>query len=197
MSRQLTSEAITQDYESLRIAALLLALMLQPSGQDAATALMDRLAGRWTMMGTLGGKQTTHDADARWVLNREYIEFHEVSRDRRADGTPAYEAILYFGWRAKTDEFMCLFLDNTVGGGLSPEGIARGKRSGSAISVVFACRSGECPPGLSEHESLHTTFDYQRTTDTWRLTIDDVAGGKTTVRRHDAHTEQTIAGNSR
>ena len=32
----------------------------------------------------------------------------------------------------------------------------------------------------SEHESLHTTFDYQRPTDTWRLTIDDVAGGKTT-----------------
>src|SRR5678816_3686677 len=37
----------------------------------------------------------------------------------------------------------------------------------------------QCPPGLSEHESLHTTFDYQPRSDTWRLTIDDVKDGKT------------------
>jgi hypothetical protein len=162
---------------------LLLSLLpvaaVQQSAADVANALMDHLAGRWTMNGTLGGKQTTHDADARWVLNREYVEFHEVSRERRADGTPSYEAILFLGWHPTTSEFMCLFLDNTIGGGLSPEGIARGKRSGNAISVAFACRSGECPPGLSEHESLHTTFDYQPSTDTWRLTIDDVKDGKT------------------
>lgn len=167
----------------MRLAALLLSLLhvavFQQSDTDGANALLDHLAGRWTMTGTLGGKQTTHDADARWVLNREYIEFHEVSRERRADGTPSYEAVVFFGWHPKTSEFMCLFLDNTIGGGLSPEGIARGKRSGNAISVVFACRSGECPPGLSEQESLHTTFDYQPSTDTWRLTIDDVKDGKT------------------
>lgn len=167
----------------MKIIALWLSLSsiasIQQSDADAATALMNHLVGRWTMTGTLGGKQTAHDADARWVLNREYVEFHEVSPERRADGTPAYEAILFLGWHAKTNEFMCLFLDNTMGGGLSPEGIARGKRSGNAIPVVFACRSGECPPGLSEHESLHTTFDYQPSTDTWRLTIDDVNGGNT------------------
>lgn len=167
----------------MKTAVLVLSLFqvaaLQQSDGDVATALMDHLVGRWTMTGTLGGKRTTHDADARWVLNREYVEFHEVSREHRADGTPAYEAILILGWHAKTSEFMCLFLDNTVGGGLSPEGIARGKRSGNAISVVFACRSGECPPGLSEHESLHTTFDYQLSNDTWRLTIDDIKDGKT------------------
>ncbi len=159
--------------------SLLLAAPVQRSDADAAAALLDHLVGHWTMKGTLGGKQTIHDADAQWVLNREYVEFHEVSRDRRQNGSPAYEAILFLGWHAKTDEFMCLFLDNTIGGGLSPEGIAHGKRSDHAISVVFACRSGECPPGLSEHESLHTTFDYDGSGDTWRLTIDDVKDGKT------------------
>lgn len=167
----------------MKIAAFLLSLFhvasMQLSDTDAAAALMNHLVGRWTMVGTLGGKQTTHDADARWVLNREYVEFHEVSRDRRPDGSPAYEAILFFAWHAKTNEFMCLFLDNTIGGGLSPEGIAHGKRSGNAIPVVFACRAGVCPPGLAEHESLHTTFDYQPSSDTWRLTIDDVNDGKT------------------
>ena len=165
----------------MKIAALVLSLLSVMPVQIAdldAPALLGRLVGSWTMTGVLGGKQTTHDIEARWVLNKEYVEVHEVSRERRSDGTPEYEAMLILAWRAKTSEFMCLFLDNTVGG-LSPEGIARGKRSGNSIPVVFACRSGECPPGLSEHESLQTTFDYDRSTDTWRLTIDDVAVGKT------------------
>jgi hypothetical protein len=131
------------------------------------------------MTGMLGGREVTHDIDARWILNREYVEFHERSRERRPDGTPAYEATLLFAWYAKTSEFMCLFLDNTVGGGLSPEGLARGKRSGNSIPVVFACRFGECPPGVSRDESLHLTFDYDRSTDQWRMTIDDVTDDKT------------------
>jgi hypothetical protein len=167
----------------MTIAILVLSLLgvapVQTADIDPA-ALLDHLVGTWTMTGTLGGRQATHDIEAHWILNKEYVELHEVSRDRRPDGAPAYEAMLTFAWAAKTNEFMCLFLDNTAGGGLSPEGIGRGKRSGNAIPVVFACRDGECPPGLSEHESIHTTFDYDRSTDTWRLTIDDVADGKTT-----------------
>ena len=166
----------------MNIAAFFLALAfllpLQPSEADTATALLNHLVGAWTMTGRLGGKQTTHDVDARWVLNREYVEFHEVSRDRRPDGGPVYEAIVFLAWSAKTREFMCMFLDNTIGGGLSPEGIARGQRSGNSIPVVFACNADGCPPGLSEKESLHTTFDYDSSNDTWRLTIDDVTDGK-------------------
>ena len=157
----------------MKFAALLLSLFnlasVQQSDADAATALMDHLVGRWTMTGTLGGKRTTHDADVRWVLNREYVQFHETSRERGPDGGPKFEAIVFLAWHTKTSEFMCMFLDNTVGGGLSPEGIARGKRSGTAIPVIFT---------LSDHESLHTTFTYDPQADTWRLTIDDVTDGK-------------------
>ena len=141
----------------------------QQSDADAAAALLDHLAGRWTMSGTLGGKQTIHDVEATWVLKREYLQFHEVSRQRDAEGGPAYEAIVFLSWYAKTNEFMCLWLDNTAGGGLSPQGIARGKRSGTAIPLVFT---------LSARESLHTTFTYDTAADTWRLTIDDVTDGK-------------------
>jgi len=140
-----------------------------PSDADAAAALMNHLVGRWTMAGTLGGKQAVHDVEASWVLKREYVQFHEVSRDRGADGGPAYEAIVLLSWHVKTSEFMCLWLDNTAGGGLSPEGIARGRRSGDAIPVVFT---------ISKRELLRTTFAYDRRADTWRLTIDDVTDGK-------------------
>src|SRR6185437_10219937 len=127
----------------------------------SAAALMNRLVGRWTMTGRLGGKRTIHDVAASWVLKREYVRFHEVSRERGADGGPAYEAIVLLSWHAKTSEFMCLWLDNTAGGGLSPQGIARGHQSGDTIPLVFT---------LSQRESLHTTFAYDRSADTWRLT---------------------------
>ncbi|HUN95099.1 MAG TPA: hypothetical protein VMU69_02535, partial [Bradyrhizobium sp.] len=60
-------------------------------------------------------------------------------------------------------------LDNTAGGGLSPQGIARGRQSGDAIPLVFT---------VSQRESLHTTFAYNRSAGTWRLTIDDIIDGK-------------------
>jgi hypothetical protein len=157
----------------MKIAALALFLLtagaIQQCHADAASALMNHLVGRWTMSGTLGGKQSIHDVDANWVLKREYVQFHETSRKRAADGAPAYEAIVLLSWHVKTREFMCLWLDNTAGGGLSPEGIARGPQAGDTIPLVFT---------LSKHESLHTTFAYNQSADTWRLTIDDVTDGK-------------------
>jgi hypothetical protein len=157
----------------MKMAVLVLSLLtvgaVQQSDADVAAALMNHLVGRWTMTGTLGGKQTIHDVEASWVLKREYVQFHEVSRERGADGEPAYEAIVLLSWHVKTSEFMCLWLDNTAGGGLSPQGIARGPQSGDAIPLVFT---------ISQRESLHTTFAYNRSADTWRLTIDDLTDRK-------------------
>ncbi|HXR98337.1 MAG TPA: hypothetical protein VN709_10900 [Terriglobales bacterium] len=159
------------------LAALALAqtppLQVRASATDAnanaAATLMNHLAGHWTMSGTLGGKKTIHDVVATWVLKHEYLQIHEVSRERGADGGPAYEANITLSWHASSGEFMCLWLDNTAGGGLSPDGIARGRLSGASIPLVFT---------LSPHESLHTTFAYTASTDSWRLTIDDVTGNK-------------------
>ena len=76
----------------------------QTSTDTAPIALLDHLAGHWVMTGTLGGKRITHDVDATWVLKREYLQFHEVSRDKDASGVPAYEAIVLLGWDAKANE---------------------------------------------------------------------------------------------
>jgi hypothetical protein len=160
---------------SMKIAARLLSLLimaaLPQAHADATTAmaLMNHLVGAWTMTGKLGGAQAIHDVEARWVLKREYLQFHEVSRARGPDGGPAYEAIVILSWYPGTSEYMCLWLDNTAGGGLSPQGVARGRQSKAAIPLVFT---------LSRHESLHTTFAYNESTDTWRLTIDDVTDAK-------------------
>ncbi len=157
----------------LRTAAPALLFALSSPAQnglpDAPTQLLDNLAGRWVMSGTLGGKRTTHDVEAGWVLKREYIRFHEVSREKDASGGPAYEAIVLLSWDAKKDGYSCLWMDNTAGGALASEGIAHGKPAAGAIPLVFT---------IAGKESLHTTFRYDARADSWQLTIDDVTSGK-------------------
>jgi hypothetical protein len=131
------------------------------------TQLLDRLAGDWLLKGVLGGKETKHEVEAAWVLNREYLRLHEVSREKKANGDPAYEAIVFISWDAKAQEYRCLWLDNTEGGGLSVP-TARAKREEHAIPFVFVFSGAE----------LHTTFTYDKTSDTWNWTIDDVKDGK-------------------
>jgi hypothetical protein len=152
-------------------AALVFVLMTGGPAQPApepATALLDRLAGHWMLNGRLGRKQVTHDIDAEWVLKREYLRLHEVSRETNADGTPLYEAIIYFMWDPKAREYDCLWLDNTEGGGLAAP-IAKGKKEGDSISLMF----GAAP------DAIHTVFGYDAHTDSWQLTIDNISGDKT------------------
>src|SRR5256886_10013766 len=39
-----------------------------------------------------------------WILGREYVQMHEVSRERAANGTPAYEAVVLFGRDPRSGE---------------------------------------------------------------------------------------------
>jgi hypothetical protein len=135
-----------------------------------AEALLDRLVGKWVLSGTMDGKETTHDIDVEWILNREYVRLHELSRDRKADGKPAYEAIVLIGWNQRSRDFSCLWLDSTVGGGLSANTIiGHAKPSGDTIPFVFKFAGGN---------NFHTTFIYAATTGTWQLMMDDEEGGK-------------------
>jgi hypothetical protein len=132
--------------------------------------LLDHLSGDWVLKGTIGGKDTTHDIQASWVLNREYLRLHEVSREKNAGGAPAYEAIVFIGWDGKAHQYTCLWLDSTSGDGLSAQTIARATPSGNAIPFIFT---------ISPTDSLHTTFSYDSRADTWQWLIDEEKDGKT------------------
>ena len=130
--------------------------------------LLDHLAGKWTLNGRLGTKQTVHDVEADWVLNKGYLRLHEISRERDQSGKPAYEAIVFLAWEPKSRQYSCLWLDSTAPGGLSNP-MAHGVQSGSSIPLIWV---------FSPSHSLHTTFAYDQRSDTWRLTIDDLDQGK-------------------
>jgi hypothetical protein len=139
------------------------------AGSDAPTQLLDHLAGDWTLHGSLGGKTATHDVHGDWILNHEYLRLHEISREKKADGTLAYEAFWFIEWNPKLQQYTCVLLDNTSGGGLSGP-VAHAKREKDAIPFVFQ---------LSASEAIHTTFIYDKASDSWRWTIDDSDHGKT------------------
>ncbi len=140
--------------------------LTQPSG--SSDSLLDHLTGSWILQGTIAGRETKHDIESDWVLRREYVRLHETSREKNAQGQAAYEAIVFIEWNKSTDEYTCLWLDTTSGGGLSAQGIAHGKRDGDGIVFLFKSDDG----------NTHTTFAYSRSTDTWEWRIDNEDRGK-------------------
>jgi hypothetical protein len=140
----------------------------QPTPKDP---LLDRLTGSWILRGTIAGHETTHDIDSEWVLNHEYLRLHETSREKNAQGQPAYEAIVFIEWDESSNQYRCLWLDSTGGGGLSAP-IAQGKRGDDEIAFMFRDKEKD--------SDVHTTFAYSKVTDSWKWLIDNEDGGKLT-----------------
>ena len=80
------------------IGAFLVGLLASPLSAQSRPpdSLLPQLAGRWALRGTIARQQTVHDVTFGWMLNRGYLQMHEVSRQRSATGTPAYEAVVLF-----------------------------------------------------------------------------------------------------
>ena len=131
--------------------------------------LEEQLIGHWVLQGTLGGKETTHDVDAVWVLNREYVQLHELSRAKKPDGTPEYEAIIYIEWQERTHQYSFLWLDSTAGGGISANIIAHASPEGNKIPFVYQVKGDE---------TFHNTFTYDKGADSWEWLLEDHKGDK-------------------
>jgi hypothetical protein len=165
----MTRNWIRKSIPVLCVAACLLAASAQNQSPEPIQ-LLDHLAGNWVLTGTIAGKQTTHDVQAHWLLRREYLEIHEVSRDKDAHGEPAYEAFVLVSWDPKANQYACLWMDSTAGGALTSPVTCRAVPAPDSIPFLFT---------LSPSESLHTTFRYRNATDKWQWTIDDEKDGKT------------------
>jgi len=133
-----------------------------------ADSLFDRLIGHWVLTGTIARQQTTHDVTFAWMLGREYVQMHEVSRERDSAGGPAYEAVVLFGRDARTGEYACLWMDNTGAATFEPEGVGRGSFAGDSVSFLFR---------YSGITSFHTTFVYNAAADSWQWHMDNDSAG--------------------
>jgi len=132
-------------------------------------SLLNRLTGKWILNGTIDGQKTIHDIDVQRVLNGQYIQLKEVSREKDQKGNPLYEAIVYICWEDSKKQYSCLWLDNTSNGGISNGIIGRAKQNGDKIEMIFK---------FSDANQFHTTFLYDRDTDTWQWLMDGKENGK-------------------
>lgn len=131
-------------------------------------SLLNKLTGKWILKGTIDGKETIHDIDAKRVLNGQYIQLKEVSREKDEKGNPLYEAIVYMCWQEAKKEYFCLWLDDTSNEGISNGIVGRAKQNGDKIEMLFKYNSTT---------QFHTTFLYDREADTWQWIMDGEVNG--------------------
>lgn len=149
------------------LATMFAALAVTAQQAPVSSPLLDHLAGRWQMQGTVGKQAVTHDLDAAWVLQHHYLRFHEVSREKNDKGEPQYEATVFIGWNEKTKQYACVWLD--VYGGLTSESIGLVTPKENEMAFVFADEHGEI--------TFTNTFTYDSKTNTWDNRLDNVVKG--------------------
>jgi hypothetical protein len=152
---------------------LVIGLLLASAGglsaqSPSADPFFGRLIGHWVLQGAIAGQPTTHDVVFTWLLGHEYVQMHEVSREKDAKGNPAYEAIVLFGRDSASGEYAALWLDNTGASAFEPAGIGRGRFVGDSIHFLF---------GTSPADRFHNTFVWHRASDTWDWQMDNDSAG--------------------
>ena len=155
--------------KAMMCALVLLSAPAGLSGQGLhPDSLFPHLVGQWVLRGTIDRQQTVHDVTFEWMLGREYVQMHEVSREHAPNGTPAYEAVVLLGRDPRTGEYACMWMDNTGAAAFPPEGIGRGFVAGDSIPFLF---------NYSATTSFHTTFVYDGAKDSWQWHMDNDSSG--------------------
>lgn len=149
------------------VATVFAALIAVAQQAPVNSPLLDHLAGKWILQGTVGKQPTTHDFEAEWVLQHHYLRFHEVSRAKNDKGEPQYEATVFIGWNEKTKQYACAWMD--VYGGLTIESIGVAKAKENELAFVFTDEHGET--------SFTNTFVYDPKTNTWEDRLDNIEKG--------------------
>ena len=122
------------------LATMFMSLTVTAQQAPVNSPLLDHLAGKWLLQGTVGKQAVTHDFDAEWVLQHHYLRFREVSREKNDKGEPQYDATVFIAWNEKTKQYACVWLDVYGGPQRNPSGSPRLKRmnllSSSPMSTV-------------------------------------------------------------
>lgn len=138
--------------------------------QSLHDPLLDRLVGNWVLRGDIAHRPVTHAVKVQWVLAHQYIQIRETSRSRTAAVKPEYDAIVYIGWNPDSRQYACLWLDSTGGNGLVGWAFGHADPDANTLAFLFTDKDGS--------PSVHNTFAYDRKSNTWSWTIDNVDKGQ-------------------
>ena len=130
----------------VRYAVLSLALLgATPAPPDP---YLSHLTGKWNVSGTILGKPVHQSAQARWVLDRQFLLLHFEG---------AYSADVYIGYDPVRKRYVEHWLDVTGAAGATAVGF--GERNGLSITFCYAYLDGPFTNAMT----------YDPATDTWRI----------------------------
>ena len=135
-----------------------------PGAAHARTPdLLDRLVGRWQVVGQVHGRPATYAADGHRVLSGRFVELDMTD----ISSPPAYEARVFIGEDTTATKVLVHWLDNFGAAYSVPA--ASGRIVGDTIRFEFAYSSGP----------FRDTFVYHRANGGWtfRLEAGDGSGG--------------------
>ncbi|PYX86674.1 MAG: hypothetical protein DMG68_14655 [Acidobacteria bacterium] len=102
--------------------------------------LLEQLAGKWRLSGTIMGRNAEHDVQAEWVLNHQFLRVHEKEIvPAKTDAVP-YEAIVMIGYDNASERYVAHWMD--VYGGRVSETLGYGRRAQDAVEFVFEYPDG-------------------------------------------------------
>lgn len=134
-----------------------------------ADTLLNHFTGKWVLKGMIAGKNIQHDITADWVLGRQYIEFKETSQEKRKDGQPSYESIVYLSYNNKMNRYDCLWLDNTAKTDFDAKAVAHAIPKTNTIALLFK---------TGNKSVFHTTFTFIPNENKWHWKMESEDHGK-------------------
>jgi hypothetical protein len=100
--------------------------------------LLDNLVGDWHVERKFGNGHTAENiVHAEWVLNHQFLELHY----RDVATPPKYEAIVFIGYDADEQQYVCHWIDN-FGGQFSALGRGKIDNENRAIEFKFNAKDG-------------------------------------------------------
>jgi hypothetical protein len=116
----------------LILGAPALAAQQDGPGHPFQDSLLARLAGAWSMAGTMRGQAQTYTLKAEWVLGHQFLRL-EMNGDQ-------YAAVSYIGYDNASERYVAHWID--IFGGRVSETLGYGKREGNVIHFVFEYPDG-------------------------------------------------------
>ncbi len=139
------------------------------AGHPMQDQLLDKMVGHWTLTGTIAGRPAHHTVDAQWILDHQFLQFHELGAVDPKTGKREYEVLPTIGYDDTSERYVAHWLD--VFGGRFSETLGYGTRKGDEILFVF-----EYPDG-----PFHTSFRWDGAKNQWRWQMKQKSrGGKWT-----------------
>ena len=142
----------------------LFVLAQAPPPAELKDPFLDNLVGDWKVERKMGnGKTAETSVHCEWVLKHHWVELHYGA----AEKDPQYEALVFIGFVAADNAYVCNWMD-VYGGGFDAPG--RGKIDDKLLGIEFRWESKE--------GALTNRFTFDPQTKTWTSLIRQTEKGE-------------------